>query len=404
MIFALESALLIGAVALTSSISVGGYVQADAILYDQSSLDEVNPSTGEPLNDNRFNIRRARLRTEAHYDFASLAFELDANTVRGPTVRIIAAEIALALAYGEDDALLLAASIGLFKIPFGYEVPERFEHRLFVEASNMANAMFPGFYDLGARFFGGWRFLRYSVAVMNGDPIAERAFPGRDPTKSKDVLGRVGVEVSPVEPLLIEAGVSALTGTGFHQGTPSTKDVIIWRDANENGLIELPELQAVAGTAGTPSSTFEHRALGADLRLHLLIYPVGELSVFGELIFAQNLDRATLPADPVALGRDLGERGFSVGFTQTFFDVAMIGLRFDRYDPDADARDQQGATLVPKNAAFSSMAIAVAWLPVESARLIAEYDHNDNALGRNAAGEPARLADDTFTVRAQLGF
>src|SRR5262245_35961115 len=64
MTFALEGALLIGAVALTSSltssVSVSGYVQADAILYDQSSLDEANPSTGEPLNDNRFSIRRAR--------------------------------------------------------------------------------------------------------------------------------------------------------------------------------------------------------------------------------------------------------------------------------------------------------------------------------------------------------
>src|SRR6185503_8567582 len=110
-----------------------------------------------------------------------------------------------------------------------------------------------------------------------------------------------------------------------HRGTSSTKDVITWRDTNENGVIELSELQAIAGTAGTPSSSFDHRALGADLRVRAMIGSLGELSIFGELIFANNLDRAMLPADPVSLGRDMRERGFSVGFTQSIFDTAIIG-------------------------------------------------------------------------------
>lgn len=372
---------------------ISGYVQADAVLYDQSSVDELDSSTGAPLNDTRFLIRRARLRAEASYRFASALVEIDGNTVSGPAMRLIAAEVSLSTE--EDGSLpLLAASLGFFKIPFGYEVPERFEKRLFIDASTMANGLFESFYDLGIKLHGGWRFLRYQIAAINGDPEK----------KNKDVLGRLGVEVELVENIRIEAGISALTGKGFHAGTPSTKDVIIWRDLNENGLIELTELQAISGSAGTPSATFTHEAMGGDLRVTAEIPGVGPLVVFGELIFARNMDRSIYPADPIALGHDLRERGFLAGFTQTFFDVAMLGVRYDHYNPDADAADRQGAELVPVDVSYSTWAVAAAWLPLDGVRVIAEYAHRDNALGRNAAGEPARLADDSFTLRAQMGF
>src|SRR6478735_5261144 len=34
-----------------------GYVQADVAAYDQGSVDQLNPSTGEPLNETRFVLR-----------------------------------------------------------------------------------------------------------------------------------------------------------------------------------------------------------------------------------------------------------------------------------------------------------------------------------------------------------
>src|SRR5262245_11485448 len=39
-----------------------GFVQADAVAYDQSSADELSYSNGAPLNQTRFLVRRARLR------------------------------------------------------------------------------------------------------------------------------------------------------------------------------------------------------------------------------------------------------------------------------------------------------------------------------------------------------
>ena len=49
--------------------------------------------------------------------------------------------------------------------------------------------LFPGRRDLGAKLSGSWSFLRYAVAVMNGNPLGDASLPGRDPNRAKDVVG-----------------------------------------------------------------------------------------------------------------------------------------------------------------------------------------------------------------------
>ena len=49
-------------------VELTGYVQADWVAYSQESVDELDPATGKPLNEERFVIPRARLRAEARKD------------------------------------------------------------------------------------------------------------------------------------------------------------------------------------------------------------------------------------------------------------------------------------------------------------------------------------------------
>jgi hypothetical protein len=387
------------------AIRLSGYIHADGVIVDQSSADEVNPSTGEPLNDNRFLIRRAVLRTDLAYGIVSGAAEIEANTVRSPTVRLIVAEASARWPSDQPgEPPLVMASMGQFLIPFGFETQQRPIERLFLDASNMTRALFPGFYDLGLRVQGGWKFIRYQAAIMNGEPLGERSFPGRDPNGSKDLIGRLGIDTDVIPGLRIQAGVSGLAGTGFHQGTPSTKDVLVWRDVNEDGIVQPSEIQAEAGTAGTPSQNFKRSAVGADLRVRADVPWLGAFFGYFEAMWAVNLDRGFQIADPVAVGRDVRERGFVVGAAQEITEWALVGVRWDRYDPDADAFDQQGASLVPKDSSVSTLAFMGSVQYPPFGRLILEYDHNDNALGRGSNGAPARLANDTLTLRAQVGF
>src|SRR5581483_10303301 len=73
----------------------------------------------------------------------------------------------------------------------------------------------------------------------------------------------------------VVAGVSALSGVGFHPGERPTKDTLIWRDANEDGLVQASELTAVNASAGVPSESFPHSAVGGDARVRVDVPIVG---------------------------------------------------------------------------------------------------------------------------------
>ena len=82
----------------------------------------------------------------------------------------------------------------------------------------------------------------------------------------------------------------------------------------------------------------------------------------------------------------------------------MLGVRYDRYNPDADAG---GAARLRRRARRPELLDAGGrggGALAQGGRLTLEYDHNDNALGRTLTGLPTRLASDALTLRAQVVF
>jgi len=386
-------------------VTLTGFLQMDWNAWKQSSVEEVNPSTGQPLNDQRFLLRRARVRTQIDYSMIEGAIEFDGNTVNGYQARIIGAEVSLVWRNPDAPTVpYLQLTMGSFKTPYGFEVIQSDRERLFMERSNLERALFPGEYDLGIRLSGGWRFLRYAIAGMNGDPIGEKLFPGRDPNQSKDLVGRIGVDTTFGKRLGVAAGFSADYGNGFHKGIPASKDTLTWRDTDEDGVVQLSELSVINGQTGLPSKNFRRWAVGGDLLLALALPKLGVLTVYGELTYATNLDRATLVADPVAAGRTLRELGWYVALTQELTPYGMIGVRYDRYDPDRDANDLRGGVQVPRDQSYSTLSGAVAVRYPGYGRLSVEYQHNTNSLGRTMSGLPTTLADDAFILRGQVEF
>jgi hypothetical protein len=397
------------------TLELSGYVHIDWVALRQSSQNEVNPSTGEPLNEDRFTVRRARLRIESDQGYVHGAFELDANTVRGPQVRPWNAEASLKwpkhtpyrgpsnIAQQTADEPFVIVSAGLLMTPFGFDVPERENLRPFLERTTMSNELVPQSYDLGLRVLGGYKFVNYALAIVNGDPIGESTFPGRDPDKSKDLVFRVGGSTEVVPGLRLDAGFSGLTGRGFHKGNAPSKDQLVWRDQNEDGLVQQTELQVLPGSPASPSEAFQRFAIGADARAHVRLPVLGELLLRAELVRAKNLARGSLPADPIGASRDLRELGWYLSATQELTPWAMVGVRYDTFDPDADAREQRPFAVVPRDSRLSTWTF-MAMARWRKARLVAEYDRRKNALGRDVSGAPTTLADDSFTLRAVVGF
>jgi hypothetical protein len=384
-----------------TTLAVGGYLQADGVLTDQSSQDQLSPSGGEPLNTERFLIRRARLSVEAHRRVVGAVVELDANTVKGMAVGLARAELALGRA---RPAWTWELALGLVRIPFGLEVQEREPDRFFLERSNISRALFPGNFDLGARAQVSWRFLRAQVAAMNGNPLGDASFPARDPNAAKDFVGRLGMDAAIAARVHVTVGVSSLKGTGFHPGTPASKDVLVWRDQNEDGIVQLSEIQIIPGRAATPSRNFSRFAVGADSRISFAVPRLGNSVLFGEVVWAANLDRGLRPADPVASGRDLREFGWVAGASQEFTSHAAFGVRYDFYNPDVDASRQTPTVLVPQDVSFRAWTFTLSWGGLSRNRLMLEYQHNRNALGVASDGSPTTLAADTLTLRGQMVF
>lgn len=379
-----------------------GYLQAGAIAWDQAAVDALDPATGAPLNSQRFLVRRGRLGVALTSGRAHGNVELDANTTNGPQMRFTRALLGLHLgdAPTTDRWALLDLRLGLMPTPFGAELQRSSRTRPFIERSRAERALFPGTHDLGAAVRGQWRFIRYQVAAMNGSPIGAVDLPGQDPSASKDLMGRAAV-VFDESGWGFELGTSVLLGEGFSPGTPGTKDTIQWQDANQNGTVELSELVPIAGIAGRPSEAFDRQALGLDIAGHI-DWSLGRLQTSAELYWAANLDRGPGAADPVALGRDLRELGVQASLVQHVEGYALIGLRIDRYDPDADAHERIAANLVPRDRAVTTWSGVLGWTQFEPFRLFVQYDHEDNRDGRGVGGAPARLAADRLTLWAQV--
>ena len=121
-------------------------------------------------------------------------------------------------------------------------------------------------------------------------------------------------------------------------------------------------------------------------------------------MWAENLDRGVEPADPVSAGRDLRELGYYVMVVQELGRNVQVGVRYDDYKPDRDSSERIGADLVPRNDHDAQLAAVAAFRVSSWLRVVAEYDHNWNSLGRALDGKPTTLGSDLLTFRGQVTY
>ncbi|MEP7122465.1 MAG: hypothetical protein ABJE95_16205 [Byssovorax sp.] len=387
---------------LLQGIGFSSYVQAQ-YEHHQDSEDQLRQG-GVLLNQDRFVLRRARLKIEKEWEYAAILAEIDGNSVKGPAIGFQHAEASILYRGGKGvpAAPLLKLTLGLFDVPFGNELTESPKARFFQERSLGSRSFFPAEPDLGLRIATQLGWLRASVALMNGEPLGEKSgLSLRDPNSGKDIVARAGAVVHPSSHVDLAGGVSVLNGKGFHPGTDAGKASVVWKDVNENGQIDAGELTASPATSATLSQSFDRWAVGGDLRIGLET-PVGWLRIEGELTLGSNMDRGLFVADPVLTSIDSRELGVSVGATQEILKYGVVGFRFDSYDPNADSRDRQGGKLLPSSQTIRTFSPVIGLMIPDRARLLFQYDVERDKLGRDPRGVPADLANDTWTLRLQV--
>ncbi|MBL4634801.1 MAG: hypothetical protein JKY56_13085 [Kofleriaceae bacterium] len=385
---------------------ISGLAQIDYLRLQRSS-DELSDGSDQSLNEDRFTVRRARLQLVRDWEYVGVSSLTELFAGQG--VRQVALDVHAQLPGREGQAPVLRARAGLFAVPFGFEnYGQTNGQRFFGERSLFSYAFVPGRHDFGAGLEGHLYGVDWVVAAQNGEPLESGRFAGEDPNAAKDFSGRVRTKGRLTESVSIALSASFLYGTGFSPGTPPTKDTFEWRDLNEDGRVLVSELIPIPGSAGRASQNFNRWGLGSDIQLWAQIPRLGELFVYGELALAVNLDRGVAPADPILLGRDQRSLGYYVAAVQELGQHATLGVRFEHYEPSADALDLFGGMTVVTRRRFRTLTTGLsANLPLADgtrARILLEYEYQQNSLGRDNRGLPAQLDNDTLRVRAEMAF
>ena len=349
----------------TQKIKLSGFIQAQFVSNENSETGV--DAQGRPLNAHRFEIRRGRLKLTYTDGPAEGVLHIDATNTG---IKLLEAEVSGKIKWQGDAYTKLTA--GLFRIPFGYELQESTSTLPWPERSIWANRMFPGVRDIGARVWGAaWgEKLVYQLALQNGHPIGEASFPGLDPNGFKDVTGRLGTKVGP-----LRAGVSGLIGRGYL--APAEDDAATPEDESHD------------------AGGYSRWAAGADLVLTFDVAPLGELGLYSEAVYAKNLDRSNaknLPkrvvdadGDATDEVEDANHLGAYVGAQQHLGKLFALGARYDYFDPDTDADDDQ----------ISAVTFVAHAFPADSLRLTVAYE---------LRVEKPQVDDNQLWLRAQVKY
>jgi hypothetical protein len=356
------------AVEAASHLKITGFIQAQYVHYDQS--DPGVDASGKAKNKDVFEVRRARLRATYTLGISEYLLNIDAI----PTgVSVKEAEVSMTVPWTE--VVKTKFTVGLMYIPFGYESQESDSVLPFVERSALANRLFPGQRDIGLRAAGNLfdKKFEYQIALMNGNPISDAVFPSLDPNGTKDVVGRIGVNVAG-----LRAGLSGVWGKGFL--TPAVDD---------------PKTANVNEAHGYRN--FDHGAAGFDIVYKVGIPVLGPLALYAEGAIAKNLDRSALgdyPKPPTStvdgvkvFGRGLANTTQLTGYfgiLQNLTQWGAIGARAEIFDPSNKADNTIGAVTIAGHV-----------YPSDNLRLTVAYQANF---------ESPKIDNNVFWLRGQVKF
>jgi hypothetical protein len=386
---------------LARGVFLSSYMQGE-YRSQQDSEDAILPD-GSLANHDGFGVRRSRIKLTADYQYAGGIIEFDGTTTGGGyDVSIRRAESYLQYRKRPEDRPLIQVAAGVIDTLFGYELNVSSRARAFMERSLIIRSIWPSPADVGARVNGAYKWFRYSVQGLNGQPrFTQDGYPGLAPTRSKDLLIKLGADVDVNESLKVAMHVSSLKGRGFYPGSPATKGGVGWSDTNEDGIIQPTELIPIPARAATPAQTFDRWAVGLDMQIELRSR-LGVTQVYGEVILAENMDRALYVSDPVTMGQNQRMFGYYVAVVQELTPYVLAGLRYDVYDPNSDLFDRRAGEQYPLNQKVQTLAPLIGLQLPGRARLIFQYDIIRDFFGRDASGVPTNLKNNVWTTRLQV--
>jgi hypothetical protein len=394
---------------LFKRLKVSGYVQAQFQLADTAGIETFSGGNFPANVDNRFSIRRGRIKFTYENKNMQYVVQLDA-TEKGVAAR----DVWVALTDPWTRCFMLTG--GIFSRPFGYEIEYSSGLREVPERTRMIQTLFSGERDLGVRLTfqppktSPFSFIKADFSVTNGTGPNYIDFD-----RFKDYIGRISINRSnQAGSLKYGLGLSWCNG-GWRQGT--RYNYFMEETALPGGSIMAFQPDSSSATG----SRLRKQYFGADAQVSFNT-PIGTTQLRGEFITGRQPGTQNSSATPTAQPGDAYTRNFSGAYIYLIQNVLQSKFqavaRFDYYDPNTDVSQNAigfgfAGKGMPTGAAdirYSTMGIGLVYHVSDQVKFTAYYDRVTNEVTERL-GNPSTLKDlshdrqdNLFTLRLQYRF
>jgi hypothetical protein len=199
-------------------IKITGYLQTQFQRAQSSGISSFSGGDFAENSDNRFIIRRGRLKIDRVDKYSSIVFQMDA-TQNG--VNLMDAFIQL----HQPDYKQLKLTAGLFNRPFGYSIVYSSGYRDFPERARVFQTLMPRERDIGAMLsYLPLKFITVDLAAVNGSGLYARDYDSK-----KDLIGNLSFNFDSLANKKLHIGF----GGSFYKGSVRNNTQSYY---TENGL------------------------------------------------------------------------------------------------------------------------------------------------------------------------
>jgi len=384
---------------VSKRLKFSGYVQAQWQHADTVGISSFAGGNFPSNVDNRFSIRRGRLKATYDIGISQMVLQLDV-TEKGVGIKDAYLKIS------DPFIQVFSFQAGVFDRPFGFEISYSSSIRESPERSRMFQTIFPGERDLGAKLV----LQAPKTSKLNIFKLEGGLFNGTGPTavdfdSHKDFIGNFSFNKSlKNEKANFAARVSYYNG-GYRQPTKFIYNRIGDIGGGISGFL-------VDSTSENKGSIVKREYFGADAQISVLSM-LGLSTLRAEYIYGTQAGTASTTTSPSSEPTsDAFIRNFNGAY---FYFLQNIGqskhqllLKYDWYDPNTDVSgDQLGqnkSKLTKTDLKYTTIGLGWVYRFDANLKFIVYYDMVENEISSNLNGFDKDLKDNVLTLRIQYKF
>jgi len=392
------------------SLSFSGYLQIQYQFADTSGVQSYNGGNFATSANNRFMIRRGRLRADwerkAENGFTKYYFGMQFDgTERGVNIRDMFGRIY------ENKFNKFVITLGMFNRPFGYELNYSSALRESPERGRMSQILMNTERDMGAMISfepqdkkSKWYPLKIDAGLFNGQGLTATM----EYDKFKDFISRISLRKTEIfKKVYLSGGLAILKG-GFRNGSRYNYT----ETDNPAGFVMMK--------ADTSASNIEKEAPriyhDADLQL-AFENPLGKTEVRAEYVFGKQsaiysstVTPGTPPLNKTGKADSIFTRKFNGAYfylLHTFLKKHQVFVKFDWYDPNTAI---SGSHIDPAHS-FSAADIRYNTIGCgyilyinDNLKTVFYFEHPMNETTSHISGYGKDRKDNTYSCRVQFRF